>query len=291
MSFLQSLEWAEIEARAGRRTARLEFGGEAVWWYERPLKFGFRYWYAPRILVNHETNFFSSLFDSSLCRAALFLEIEPEVSLSFADQPIKVARAKSKQPEKTLIVDLSPEPEAMLNRMHPKTRYNIGLAGRHAVRVSSRAGADAVREFYELIKETAARDKFRPHPEAHYLHLLQSNSHNFSNELFFAHCGAEIAAAAMVNFYQGAATYLHGGSNYSLRDKMASHLLHWEIMLEAKRRGFALYDLWGADAARWPGMTRFKRGFGGAEVAYPGAFDIVLRPGWYGAYVLARAIA
>ena len=71
---------------------------------------------------------------------------------------------------------------------------------------------------------------------------------------------------------------------------MAPHLLHWRIIQEAKRRGFQYYDLWGIGEKRWPGLTRFKKGFGGEMVHYPPSIEIVYRPLRYRLYRLARLL-
>ena len=71
---------------------------------------------------------------------------------------------------------------------------------------------------------------------------------------------------------------------------MAPHLLQWEQIKEAKKRGCIEYDFWGIDDKKWPGVTRFKRGFGGREINYPNAHDLVFQPIWYLIYKIARKI-
>ena len=65
---------------------------------------------------------------------------------------------------------------------------------------------------------------------------------------------------------------------------MAPYFLHWELIKIAGCEDMDEYDLWGIDEKRWPGVTRFKRGFGGKEVQYIGSFDLVFKPVWYWAY-------
>jgi len=62
---------------------------------------------------------------------------------------------------------------------------------------------------------------------------------------------------------------------------MAPHLLQWEQIREAKRYGCSEYDFWGIDEKKWPGVTRFKRGFGGREIKYIGTWDFALDKKWY----------
>jgi lipid II:glycine glycyltransferase (peptidoglycan interpeptide bridge formation enzyme) len=61
-------------------------------------------------------------------------------------------------------------------------------------------------------------------------------------------------------------------------------------MQAAKGLGYKYYDLYGIDEVKWPGVTRFKKGFGGKEVSYPGTFDLVFERIWYNVYGVARRI-
>jgi len=71
---------------------------------------------------------------------------------------------------------------------------------------------------------------------------------------------------------------------------MAPYALHWDIIKYLKQQGVAHYDLWGIDHQRWPGVTRFKLGWGGRTVEYPGAFDLVISKPWKLAYDLAQKL-
>jgi len=227
---------------------------------------------------------------------SIFLKIDPlaHIPISGAPHP-----ASGIQPAETIVLDLVDHTEdELLAAMHEKTRYNIRLAERRGVIVGR--GSLETKEkdfciFLRLLQETAARDGFRTHPRGYYEKLLETQSHDFSNELFFAEYNGEVLAAAIVNFYHpeagaASATYLHGASSGRHREVMAPHLLQWRIIREARRRGCAQYDLWGIDERRWPGVTRFKRGFGGRAIAYPRSADIVYRPLLYAAYRIARKI-
>ena len=71
---------------------------------------------------------------------------------------------------------------------------------------------------------------------------------------------------------------------------MAPYLLQWESMQEAKRRGAKEYDLWGVDAKKWPGLTRFKRGFGGEKISYIGSYDYIYNRFLYAGYMLKQKL-
>ena len=56
-------------------------------------------------------------------------------------------------------------------------------------------------------------------------------------------------------------------------DSRANYLLKWEAIRSSRERGATSYDLWGLAHA---GIDHFKTGFGGREIRYVGAYDLVL---------------
>jgi lipid II:glycine glycyltransferase (peptidoglycan interpeptide bridge formation enzyme) len=96
-------------------------------------------------------------------------------------------------------------------------------------------------------------------------------------------------------YFGDTATYLHGASSRERRELMAPHLLHWTAMMDAKSWGFRTYDFWGVapegvEGHSWAGITRFKRGFGGKYVAYPGTYDVPVDRFWYGLYAATQKL-
>jgi lipid II:glycine glycyltransferase (peptidoglycan interpeptide bridge formation enzyme) len=286
ISFLQSSEWERFQNTLGRNTWRVD--GRLIIQHLTPG--GFNYLYAPRPNLDKE---FTDIFIKEACRIgrktkAIFLKIDPPFGSPI---PSRFLRRISSplQPPKTLIVDLSQTEDKLLEAMHDKTRYNVHLAERKGV-IIDYDSLNVLSVFWKLLCETAARGNFRIHQRSHYAKLLEVRSPDFYNEIFFARYRGSILAAALVNFYRpsGTVTYLHGASSSDNRDVMAPHLMHWRIMQEAKRRGFKHYDFWGIDEKKWPGLTRFKNGFGGEVMEYPPSVDIVFKPLWYMVYRIAR---
>ncbi|MBI2639656.1 MAG: peptidoglycan bridge formation glycyltransferase FemA/FemB family protein [Candidatus Sungbacteria bacterium] len=314
ISFLQSSEWEQFQQRIGRKIWR----AEGALMIQHALPFGFGYAYAPRPHFENKSDlkkFLESAEKVAKEEKSIFLRVEPiekfqtpRLRWSFGGQAsslpgrqaggdspsadkFQVRESYSLQPQKTLILDLSKTEDALLLEMHPKTRYNIRLAARHGV-VVQRVERDQFRNFFSLLCETSQRDGFSLHDERHYRFLFETRSDNFWNELYFARYEDKILAAALINFYgpSHTATYLHGASSRAYKEMMAPHLLHWEIIREAKNRGFGFYDFWGVDERRWPGVTRFKIGFGGQVIEYPSAVDVVYRPGLYFLYSVLRVL-
>ncbi|MFY9463357.1 MAG: peptidoglycan bridge formation glycyltransferase FemA/FemB family protein [Candidatus Sungiibacteriota bacterium] len=293
-SFLQSLEWEQFEAALGRTTRRI--GGALI--VQREMLSGFYYWYCPRPAVLTES-FLAEAKKMAKQDRGVFLKIDPAEEMNAVSGAGGVFRpACAIQPRQTSILDLAPREDNLLAVMHEKTRYNIRLAERKGVQIKifqfpiSDFQCDI---FWRLLQETAKRDGFQTHQKEYYKKMLEIRSDAFSNELFFAEYQGEVIAAALINFHHplsGAAcsTYLHGASARSHREVMAPHLLQWRVIQEARRRGCEQYDFWGIDEQRWPGVTRFKRGFGGREIMYPESVDIVYHPIAYAAYKIAKKI-
>jgi lipid II:glycine glycyltransferase (peptidoglycan interpeptide bridge formation enzyme) len=64
---------------------------------------------------------------------------------------------------------------------------------------------------------------------------------------------------------------------------MATYLLQWQAMRDAKAAGCMRYDLFGIPPDDNPdhpmaGLYRFKTGFGGKTIHRPGSWDYVYRP-------------
>ena len=205
---------------------------------------------------------------------------------------------KSIQPADTLILNLNHATQELLNSFHPKTRYNIKLAEKHNVRVEKLDSA-RFEDCWNLFLKTGERDEFGLHAKSYYQKMLALPE----VELWVARKenNAIIAANLMV-FYGDTVTYLHGASDHNFRQIMAPSLLQWTLIQEAKTRGYAYYDFHGiapenspADLAGlpnhpWAGVTRFKKGFGGEVVNYPGTYDFIYQPGWYNIYSWLRKI-
>jgi len=230
---------------------------------------------------------------------AIFLKIEPLLPLPKLQEANN--SQKRFQPQKTLLLNLKNKTEEeMFEQFHQKTRYNIRLAERKGVEVvkfqipNSKSQTpnpkfqnnsyDYFDAFYKLIQKTAKRDKFTPYPKSYYQKLIEKTG----AYLFLAKYKEKIIAANIVIFFGKEAIYLHGASNYKYRKVMAPHLLQWVQIKEAKKRGCEIYDFWGINEKKWPGITRFKKGFGGEEFQYPESKDFIFSKFWYKAYQALR---
>ena len=109
-------------------------------------------------------------------------------------------------------------------------------------------------------------------------------------KIYFACHGKKVLAANLILFWNKSAIYLYGGSTRENRQVMSPYLLHWQIIKEVKKEGFLKYDFWGIDEKKWPGLTKFKLGFGGKRLIYPQTYDLIFDKPWYSLYKIGSKI-
>lgn len=203
-------------------------------------------------------------------------------SFGFKRAPVRI------QPPDTVILLLDGDEETLLGAMKPKTRYNIRLAAKRGVTVSCYAPhdsgcRDALTRWYGVYRETAQRDRIAIHPEQYYRRVVELSREPGSPRvrLFLAHHESDLLGGVIVGSWGGTSTYMYGAGADIKRNLMASYLLQWEAIREARSRGDRWYDFFGIPPADDPehpmhGLYRFKTGFGGRILHRPGAWDLPL---------------
>jgi len=210
------------------------------------------------------------------------------------------------QPPDTVLVDLSPREDEMLAAMKPKWRYNVKLAEKKDVTISSVDSRTAsaleidsgIERFYGLYRETAARDRIALHGQKYYRGLFQFAAEDPTApavRLYFAEHGGRPLAAIIVLVGQDQAVYLYGASGNEGRNLMPAYALQWRAMRDAKAAGCSSYDLFGIPPNDDPGhpmhgLYRFKTGFGGRVIHRLGCWDYPLNGLLYGGFSLAEGL-
>lgn len=287
---LQSPLWGNVQEAEGRRI----FYVDRCLLIKHPLLLGFSWLYSPRPAI-HEEEQLKELIPSVAAIAkkenAVFWKIDGLKLENWKIGTLKLFSISSPlQPPETLLLDLSQSEDELLGRMKEKTRYNIRLAQKKGVTTRWSKDVSNIPLFYNLLKQTAARQAIRIHSQSHYTHILNIVGEEDAAALIIAESEEKIPIAAnLVTFFGGTATYLHGGTDNRYRALMAPYLLQWETIQEAKRRGLRWYDLGGCAVTRgkikeWTGITRFKEGFGGKLFDCGKTYDVVFRKGWYKMY-------
>ncbi len=311
---LQSWQWGEFQRKLNRKVWRLLLATNsgkhlaAATIIKNPLAQGKSYFYCPRGPVlaaspNPEKVWqllLDKIDDLVISERPVFLRCDPESSdPAIAEQLLGHGFRKLDweiQPKDTNIVDLTGDEADVLHRMKPKARYNIHLAARRGVIIEHFRDGGRMKDFWELMRQTSHRDGFAPHPYLYYFNLMETLGRLSAAELVLATYQRRPLAGAIVSYFGDTATYLHGASSDRFRQVMAPYAVQWAAMLGARARGCARYDLGGvspevADEKHdWAGISRFKRGFGGKDVSYIGAFDRAYDRLWYRIYRMGRWI-
>lgn len=305
-SFLQTQDWLDFQKHVGHKTWRFDDGKIKANIIQHKIPFGKNYLYIPHGpeislgeiqsgLKNEVDNFLKYLKDLGEKNESIFIKIEPledVVTEVIYRKGIKHSK-KSIQPTKTVVVDLNLPEEVLLSKMHHKTRYNIRVGEKRGLQLQERNDLES---FWKLLKHTAKNDNFSTHDKSYYEKLLNTSALN-ARTVFVEHderplgkVRDRLIAGAIILTFGDTVYYLHGAMDRDYKSWMAPYLMHWEIMKWAKAQGYHYYDFWGIDAKRWPGVTRFKLGFGGQQVEYPGSFDLPVSKIWYLIYKIARKI-
>jgi len=184
-------------------------------------------------------------------------------------------------PKDTVILDVSAAEDRILQRMKPKTRYNIRLSTRKGVRVRE-AGLDELPLWYELYCETAERHSMLLNDIDYFRSALLTEAGDSSSparvRLLLAEVSGRPIAGIIAAFSGKRATYLYGASSSRSRGFMAPHALQWAAICMARKAGCSEYDLFGISPSADPshpmyGLYRFKIGFGGRIVHRQGCWD------------------
>lgn len=308
-SFLQSYEWGEFQKIAGFKIKRIGIEEEGkimliATLVEKKLPFGFKYFYCPSGPIvcyefkSRKSEIIEFLFEKikkTVGNKCIFLRFEPQFEI--INSKFNIKKTIDIQPSKTLVLDLTKTEEELLKELHQKTRYNIGLAKRKGVEVYE-AREDEFDDFWLLMRETGDRDGFRLHSKEYYKKMIgelgfrdKANSRKDMNiKLYLGRYKNKAIAASLVSLFGDTATYMHGASSNVNRSIMAPYLIQWETSRAAQKAGYKYYDFYGIDEKKWPGVTRFKKGFGGKEIIWPGTFDLILKGFSYKIYTMIRFV-
>ena len=303
-SFPQLWEWGELRETSGWLPIRLAVGedpdhplaGAQVLIRHVPLV-GWRLGYAPRGPVGQLDDeavrraLVAALRDLGKQEGIATLKVDPEASPADPFGAALLAApwrsAARVQPPRTRLIDLAPDEEILLGQMSKKHRQYVHKAAREGVTVTQLSPsatpdetAVALADFYRIYAETAERAGFAARVHDYYERVWSLFAPAGHARLFFALLGGE-RVATLFHFTCGdRAAEAYGGMTDAGADSHANYLLKWEAIRAFRAEGVTAYDLWGIATG---GIKHFKEGFGGRQVDYVGARDLVLRPAQDGA--------
>jgi lipid II:glycine glycyltransferase (peptidoglycan interpeptide bridge formation enzyme) len=292
-SYLQLSGWARVKAVNGWTARRLLADGSGVQvLLRRPGPLPWAFAYAPRgpVLETWDGGHVERL--TALVRDDLrgggrvsHLRIDPEIEAGAArdeggavTDALRAAGwrpADAIQPVSTRAIDLGADEDALWGGLRKKWRQYVNKARSGGVTVVD-AGAERLDEFYRIYRETADRAGFLIRAQSAYRDVWDAYAPDGRARLLFAHLADGTPVATLFLVRAGSRVVEpYGGMTQAGGDSRANYLLKWEAIRSSKEAGATSYDLWGLAHA---GIAHFKTGFGGREIHYIGAWDLVLDP-------------
>jgi lipid II:glycine glycyltransferase (peptidoglycan interpeptide bridge formation enzyme) len=195
-------------------------------------------------------------------------------------------------PSNTIFLDLDRTESEILDRMKPKTRYNISLARKKGVTVRN-AGHEEIGLWYDLYAQTCERNGIYLHELDYFTSVLKTRAEDSLSpakvELLIAEHDNIPLAAMFYAVSDRRATYLYGASSSSNRNMMGTYAVQWEAISRAKKTGCTKYDMFGVSPNPDPahpmyGLYKFKKGFGGRMFHRMGCWDYPLMKDKYKVY-------
>ncbi|OGE08194.1 hypothetical protein A3A60_03710 [Candidatus Curtissbacteria bacterium RIFCSPLOWO2_01_FULL_42_26] len=309
MHVVQSWEWGEFRRKTGLDLVRLgHFSGKKMLnayqltFHQVPV-LAQTIGYFPKGPMP-DAKMIEALATLGKSKNAAFIKIEPNVVID--EKTREEAHNKilsldsrlilSKKPlftKHNFVIDLTRTEAELMRAMHPKTRYNVGLAHRYGVQVYESTKEEDFEIYLKLYFETTKRQNYFGHtPTYHKLIWETLMPAGMARVLIAKYQGKPLAVWMLFNF-ANTLYYPYGGSSIENKEVMASNLLCWEAIRLGKKMGLKIFDMWGAlapDASQkdsWYGFHRFKAGYGPMQVEYIGTYDLILQQALYRSLNLA----
>ncbi|PIU63713.1 MAG: methicillin resistance protein [Armatimonadetes bacterium CG07_land_8_20_14_0_80_59_28] len=320
---LQTMEWGEIKRFSGWEplpvavVAEEEIRCAALILKRKVTPLGHCIFYCPRgpILGDAQEGCFHVLVEGirELARThhAILLKVDPAITAGnekierllkqhgFRVAPDATSGFGGTQPRCVMKLDLSKDEATLLAEMKAKTRYNLRLAERKGVEIIDDCTEDDLQTFYNILLETAQRDRFTVRSYPYFQSLWQNLVGSGLGRLFIARHGNETLAGTLAFILGKQCWYVYGASSNRHRNLMPNYLIQWRMMQWAKDQGCVVYDFRGVSPERegvplddhLAGLNRFKTGFGAEYVEYIGEFDLPLSRFWYPLWTIGKPIA
>lgn len=283
-TFLQSWNWGEFQEKMGNKIWRLGlYNNGGLFSVLLAVKIAAKR--GTFLLVQHNINISDILLNKlkeiareekcDFIRMAPLLPRNEENKKLFRDLGFKESPIHASAYEATWKLDITIPEEELLKNMRKTTRYLIRQAEKNPdIVIEKNINSDDIETYQILNGEVAKRQNFTPFSDKFIKNEFESFIRDNQCLWIFGKYKGEIAAGALVIFWQGVGFYHQAASLAKFAKISIPYLLQWEAIKEAKKRGCRIYDFWGyVDPQKeprhpWAGPTLFKMGFGGRAFEY-----------------------
>lgn len=306
-NFLQSWNWGVFQERLGKKIFRLGIFQDqtqigAVLAIKETAKRGNHLTVAGGPLMDWERlsaeemrNIFGQLKKKAQEESCSFIRFRPQTldtpelrkkltALGIRPSPMHLTA------DLTLQLDLTQSPEHILANMRKNTRYEVRKAEREKITTQFSKNPEEIKKFHEHQLTLAKKHHFVPFSYEFLYEQFRVFAQDDQALLISSYQGNTLLASAFVLFYNQEAVYHYGISTPNNDHLPGSYACQWAAIQEAQRRGCTRYNFWGIAPEgdrqhRFAGVSLFKRGFGGTEVAYLPAHDLPVSMGYWPTYL------
>lgn len=242
----------------------------------------------------------------------VFTRIEPENAKNAAYWLEKAKKSKDLSPKETWVLDITPEIDELYKNMKQNTRNLAKNYSKKGISVEKvEKTPENLEILYKFLTRVAGNRHFHPIEKQ----MLKAELNQPFASLFFAYYtpledpasssktpkaakkSQKIPIAASMFFDDGPTRYyMQSGTDADYKKLPGTYAILIEAIKDAKAKKLKNFDFWGIapeDADKnhpWAGFTKFKKSFGGQEVAYAGTHDIIRKPVKYNLYKILRKI-
>lgn len=180
-------------------------------------------------------------------------------------------------------LDLNQSLGTILAGMRKSTRYEINKAAKLKIKVTVSTNPKDIAGFHKLQLLTAKRQGFVPFSQKLLAAEFQSFRQNRHSFLYTAKYQNQMLSQALIIHYPTESSYHFAASTLLNRQFPGAHALLWQAIQDAKKKKIPRFNFWGVvnpsqTRHRFFGVSVFKRGFGGQDVNYLPAHDLVINP-------------
>lgn len=299
--FLQSTAWARFQEQLGRTVVTDSGDG---WSYLAILETGTlntRLYcpYGPEVSSLEALDAaLESLKKQAAAHRATFLRVEPTGKVTEADlraRGLKRVTYLQLQPEHTQVIDLSPTEEEIVAQMHQNSRNLYRNYTKKGLAIKQSSDPADISILTSLLHRVAGRNHITVHSDQYFKAQAAALIPAGDATLFYVEYEDKPIAASLVYDSDSTRYYAHAAADDNYRKLGAGTALLAYMIIDAKRKELTTFDLYGIapdddPSHKWAGFTKFKQSFGGAPLAYVGAWDFPLKSFGYFLYRLYQTI-
>lgn len=313
-NFLQSDEWGRVAEKVGHKAIRKDLkNGDSVLMLIKDARRG-RYLEIPggplidwndKKLVHDVFEEIKTIARDEKC---VFIRFRPQLFATAENKKVVAETGAKIAPfhlhaQNTVMLDLEKTEDDLLASMRRQTRYEVRRAGKLELAVKKGNSKELFEEFHSIQVETAKRQNFIPpnmdeleayrevfkdHATIYYVETSKNLTADGKKIIEGEPEGDYIPAGTKINYglfidYGEEVEYFEAASTEYGHTVPGAYGMLWQAMRDYKKKGLKRFNLWGIAPPNQPNhryarVTTFKTGFGGEQVEYIHARDIVINP-------------